>query len=478
MPITDNQTVINDIGQGCPDPPDFCFLAGDFRANEQLGLASMHTLWAREHNLVAKEVFDSDCTKDKNSDGTDAAFNAPRNFVASVIQHITYFEYLRHHILGEDFYDAEIGEYTGYRDDVNPNIPNVFASAAFRIGHSQVQPVFPRLDKNFDTIADGNINLNEAFFDSVDILTNFTSGGIDPILRGLAITPARRVDEFITSTLTQQLFTEASNMTGADLASLNIMRGRDHGLPPYNEWRNWALQACPSIGFIRFRDWTTKALLFKLYGSLLNVDLFVGGLAEEPLPGGVVGPTFGCIMAYTFKRLRDADWFWFENEKVFTEDQIKVVKNTTLARVICRNTDSFGKIPTDMFEINSTLVPCSSLNGDLKEELKPWSCTKFMTPRTTRPEDDTRKASAAAGHRTDLDSDGGTDTSEIIAALQNVIKMLGGEVSSQAAEKEEAKETGAEQEYNPTESPTTLGLSDEELMERLEALLATVRKRK
>ena len=51
------------------------------------------------------------------------------------------------------------------------------------------------------------------------------------LLRGLTVDQANPVDEFLKSVLTSHLFTESPGRLGSDLASLNIMRGRDHGIP-------------------------------------------------------------------------------------------------------------------------------------------------------------------------------------------------------------------------------------------------------
>jgi peroxidase len=47
--------------------------------------------------------------------------------------------------------------------------------------------------------------------------------------------------------------------------------------------------------------------------SVHDLDLFSAGLAEYPLPGGAVGPTFTCIIGIQFYNLKYGDRFWFEH---------------------------------------------------------------------------------------------------------------------------------------------------------------------
>lgn len=63
-------------------------------------------------------------------------------------------------------------------------------------------------------------------------------GGVDPLMRGLFTTPAKlkTPDQILNSHLTNELFSHA-HLVALDLASMNIQRGRDHGIQGYNEYR-------------------------------------------------------------------------------------------------------------------------------------------------------------------------------------------------------------------------------------------------
>ena len=62
-----------------------------------------------------------------------------------------------------------------------------------------------------------------------------------------------------------------------------------------------------------------------------------GGLAETPLHGGLVGPTFACVIGIQFRNLRKCDRFWYESGNPlirFTESQLAEVRKITLAKVM------------------------------------------------------------------------------------------------------------------------------------------------
>lgn len=58
------------------------------------------------------------------------------------------------------------------------------------------------------------------------------SGGIDPVLRGLLLSPAKlqTPGQMMVEELTERLFQAQGGMP-LDLGALNLQRGRDHGLP-------------------------------------------------------------------------------------------------------------------------------------------------------------------------------------------------------------------------------------------------------
>ena len=125
-----------------------------------------------------------------------------------------------------------------------------------------------------------------------------------------------------------------------DLASINIQRGRDHGLAPYNIWRE-------QCGLKRFQTWdevfeamdeATAERMKSVYEDIDDVDLFTGGMAERPVVGGIIGPTFACILGQQFLNLRRGDRFWYENGNhpgAFTPEQLQEIRKTSLSRIIC-----------------------------------------------------------------------------------------------------------------------------------------------
>ncbi|WP_454061843.1 peroxidase family protein [Candidatus Nitrospira salsa] len=316
---------------GGPDPS--LFLAGDVRANEQVGLTAMHTLFVREHNRLAKSI-----RRNYRTLTGDKVYERARRKVGALIQIITYNEFLPV-LLGKN----ALRPYRGYKPWVNPSIANVFSTAAYRFGHSMLSPQLLRLKKNGRPIRADHLPLREAFFAPWRITKE---QGIAPVLRGLANQQAQEIDPYIIDDLRNFLFGLPGN-GGFDLASLNIQRGRDHGLQSYNGVRI-AMGLHPATSFADITsDVDLQQRLATAYLTVEDVDLWVGGLAEDHHRQAMVGKLFFKILTNQFERLRDGDRLWYQNS--FSRRQIKNLENTTLADVIRRNTPITHEIHDNVF---------------------------------------------------------------------------------------------------------------------------------
>ena len=177
----------------------------------------------------------------------------------------------------------------------------------------------------------------------------------------------------------ERLIIEGPNFDGivGDLAAVNIQRGRDHGLPAYVKFR----EACggnPAYSFADIADTVTDTQITRLtnvYGAngVHDIDLFAGGISERPQPGSVLGFTFTCIMTEQFRNSRVGDRFWYErddHQTGFTIEQLDQIRHTSLAKVICDNTDDVRRIHPWVFlhrdaaqaqGINNNAVFCDDL---------------------------------------------------------------------------------------------------------------------
>lgn len=326
--------------QGFPnaggDSPDL-FLGGDVRANEQIGLTSLHVVFVREHNRLAAMV-----RATRPGWSGERIYQRARALVGAEMQAITYREFLPI-LLGPD----ALSPYEGYREDVDPGIANIFSSAAYRVGHTMLNEQLLRLQPDGRTVPEGVLPLAQAFF-RPSILRE--PGALEALLRGLAAQQARAVDPYLTDAVRNFLF-GAPGRGGFDLAALNIQRGRDHGLPDYNTAREQMGLARKTSFAAVSSDPEIQDRLEEAYGSVDDIDPWVGGLAEDRVGGGLLGEFFAAVATRQFQNLRDGDPFWYERS--LNPQTRAYVESLTLGAVIRLNTEIGEELPLDVFRAPS-----------------------------------------------------------------------------------------------------------------------------
>ncbi|XP_053289746.1 thyroid peroxidase [Pleuronectes platessa] len=336
-----------------------CFSAGDTRANEAIPLATLHTLWLREHNRIAEAL-----TGINRHWTPETIYQETRKIIGALHQVIYLRDYVPK-IIGSASFEHYIGPYGGYDPTTDPSTANVFATAAFRFGHATIPPILMRLNESFQAHEDlPHLRLQDTFFSPWRIVKE---GGIEPVLRGIIGTAAPAVSSnmLLAEDVTERLVISKIDRH-MDLASLNLQRGRDHGLPGYNDWRVFCgLKYIKTLEDLKevVGDNKVAEEIQKKYQHLDNIDVWLGGLVEKLLPGSRTGPLFACLIGKQMRVLRDGDRFWWEAEGVFTQQQKAELVNASLSRIICDNSD-VREVPYDPFRFEtypSNYLPCNHL---------------------------------------------------------------------------------------------------------------------
>lgn len=273
------------------------FVAGDERANENPVLLALHTIFVREHNRVCQVLRHWLKRKRKRNLIRDKwLYEQARQIVIAELQSITFNEFVTL-MLGDD----ALGQYKGYNPNVDARVTAMHASFAYRWGHSGVTEDVRIKDKRGKAKLR---TLKELFFSS----KLFNEHGVDNLLISAMNTPAADIDTEVVESLRNFLFHPHEEGT-LDLVALNIQRGRDLGIPLYEEVQQF-FKTGSGLSNVAPK---LREKLLAVYGGLDQIDAFVGGLAEEKAEGSLLGPLNHAINVDQFTRLRDGDRFYYEN---------------------------------------------------------------------------------------------------------------------------------------------------------------------
>ena len=319
------------------------FAAGDPRAAEHPGLTSLHTIFVREHNRL--------CDSYKSKGMTDEdMYQKARKEVGALMQIITYGQWLN--ALG-----VQLSSYSGYKPTARPDITNLFSTASYR-WHTMVENDIIFRNNECNGVGPVELPLKNVFF-TIDIVRKFDVG---ILLKGLTVHQQYETDLKVNNGLRNFLFGQGS---GLDLVSLNIQRGRDHGLPNYNTVRKFYTGSAAST----FSDIASKSSVASkmqtLFGNVNNVDLWVGCYAESLLSGKSLGKTVEAVFRSQFEKLRDGDYYYYANDSDLASS-LKTLQLTTLADVIARNSNA-GSLQSNVF----LRKDCDSNGDDINDHGQP-----------------------------------------------------------------------------------------------------------
>ncbi|MEY4173227.1 MAG: hypothetical protein RI900_392 [Actinomycetota bacterium] len=253
------------------------FIAGDGRANENIGLTAVHHIFHSEHNRLADEIKEMLETSGEFSaaelaewqtanpasgfDYFERLFQAAKFVTEMQYQHLAFEEFARKvqpmvNLFGEGG--------TGYHTDLDPRVTAEFAHAVYRFGHSMLNETVDRVTPEG---ASSNMLLLDAFLNPVAYFDGETDAGqaAGNIIRGMTRQVGNEIDEFVTEALRNDLVG-----LPLDLAALNIARGRETGVPTLNSFRRTIFARTGDSGLMPYTSWNDFGLALRHAASLPN----------------------------------------------------------------------------------------------------------------------------------------------------------------------------------------------------------------
>lgn len=284
------------------------WLAGDPRSTETVTLSAMHTLFVRNHNHWADVV-----RQKKPSWSGEEVFLKARQFNVAELQAITYKEYLPA-LLGVS---VPISTSSASVNTDNTALFEEFAGSAYRFGHSQVSPSL------------NGRPLRDLFFNA----TLLHETGLEAWLVNLRESQSAKVDLAVVDELRNFLF----GSMGMDLVTMNLVRGRQIGLPS-------------AADFFHCFGGASEGL-----ASLPSppVDLFQGLLGEtRATAADILPPTLRAVVLEQFQTLASSDpYFYLRIPDLIGEEYYSTVASATLHKIVVRNTGlRANTFPINAFE--------------------------------------------------------------------------------------------------------------------------------
>jgi Ca2+-binding RTX toxin-like protein len=391
------------------------YIAGDGRANENIALTSIHTIWARNHN------FHVDGLVEAGFAGTaEELFQAAKIINEAEYQRVVFTEFADE-LLGGIRGTGDHG-FDGYNANVDARISHEFATAAYRFGHSLISQTLTVLDAQGHETA---VPLFDAFLNPTNQESAFTLPlsqlaqfgyvpqpgyeqiGVNGILAGGVVQHAEAVDVNIVDAVRNDLVRISADVFAFDVArewdvgigSMNQIRadmlastdpyvreavGYAGDLTPYASWEDF--QSRNGLSNTVIEQFKTAYPDLVLAGADIaafqainpgialggvnhdtvkgidRVDLFVGGLAEAHINGGMVGQTFWVVLHEQLDRLQEGDRLYYI-DRVENLDLYQVVEEQGFGAIIARNT-GLTNLPENVFETSQLDTPPVTGDGD------------------------------------------------------------------------------------------------------------------